>query len=162
MGLPQKLHALADYGGVAGMRVTRNAAQLGVTATYDLYDVVGGRVYVTALFGIVVAELETAATTLVLQLDPTATAVVPLTTGGLNVSSDNPGMIYTLPDDSTNPLLKALAEVGIANASNLMKGFVAPVGDIEVVVGGADNEEGTVRWVLFYVEIDPDAYVVAA
>jgi len=168
MGLPQKLRALADYGGVGGIRVTRNAAVLGVMDTYDLFDVVGGRVYVTALWGIVTAALETAATTIVLQVRPAAgggfAAPVVLCGGAaLNVSNDPAGTIYSLPDDSgTNPMLAALAEVGVATASNLMKGFVAPTGDIEITVGGADNEEGAVRWVLFYVEIDPDAYVVAA
>lgn len=167
MGLPQKLRALADYGGVAGMRVTRDATVLGVQETYDLFDVIGGRVYVTALFGIVAVALEADNTTLILQVRPAAggglAAPVVLSTGGLNVNNDPAGTIYSLPDDSgTNPLLAAFAEVGVATSSNLMKGFVAPVGDIELVVGAADNEEGTVRWVLFYVEIDPDAYVVAA
>ena len=167
MGLPQKLRALADYGGVAGMRVTRDATVLGVQETYDLFDVIGGRVYVTALFGIVAVALEADNTTLILQVRPAAggglAAPVVLSTGGLNVNNDPAGTIYSLPDDSgTNPLLAALAEVGVATSSNLMKGFVAPTGDIELVVGAADNEEGAVRWVLFYLEIDPDAYVVAA
>lgn len=163
MGLPQKLHALADYGGVAGMRVTRDAAAIGEEADVPLFHIVSGRVYVTAIWGVVVATLPTAATTIGLQVNPTVGAAVALDTGALNISDGVIGQIYTLPDDSLlQPLTEVYADVGVANYENVMRGFIAPTGDIELVVAGVTMTTGSVRWVLFYVEIDPDAYVVAA
>jgi len=163
MGLPQKIKALADYGGVAGIRVTRNAAVIGEEADVPLFHIVGGRVYVTAIWGVVAALLPTAATTIGLQVNPTVGAAVALDTGALNITDDIVGTIYTLPDDSlTQPLAAVLADVGVANYENVMRGFSARTGDIELVVAGATMATGSVRWVLFYAEIDPDAYVIAA
>ncbi|GAH81390.1 unnamed protein product, partial [marine sediment metagenome] len=145
MGLPQKLHALADYGGVAGIRVTRDAAVLGVTATYDLFDVIGGRVYVTALFGIVVAELETAATTIVLQVRPAAggglAAPVVLCGGAaLNVSSDDPGTIYSLPDDSgTNPMLTDFVTPNAIDIKELHKNLTEGITSLEDRIAALHN-----------------------
>lgn len=163
MGLPQKIKALRDHGGVAGIRVTRNPAAIGEEADVPLFHIVGGRVYVTAIWGVVQALLPTAATTIGLQVNPTVGAAVALDTGALNITDDIVGTIYTLPDDSVGqPMAAILADVGVANYENVMRGFCADVGDIELVVAGATMATGSVRWVLFYVEIDPDAYVIAA
>ena len=168
MGLPQTIKRLAEYGGVQGVRVTRNAAALGAIAAagYTLFNITNGRVYVTSIYGIVVVQLAAVATTVGLRVRPAAGGglAVPqnLDSLALNVNAEPVGTIWSLPDLVTNPMLAALAEVGVANSSNFNKGFVAPAGEIEYVVGGADNTTGTVRWVLFYVEIDPGAKVYAA
>lgn len=148
--------------------VNRPAAVLPQTTTEQLFQVVGGRVWVRFL--IATATVILTATDPALSLNSTAlnaamdtavgTTIVISTTVNL-ASLEVGGMAYSEGDGTA--LVKYTAG-GITAFNGAMAttsgGFMAPNGEIYATTGGS-NTTGQVKWDLWYTPLDSGAYVKA-
>jgi len=137
-----------------GFHVARATATLPQTATGHLFQVTGGRVLVTLLFGEV--------TTIIQNSDPVAKITSTPTTGtavdvGTTVdltSHEAGGLILCEGDGSA--LIKANAGAGpIVN----LTGWICPLGYIDLICGA--SKTGSVKWDIWYFPLDAGAAVVA-
>lgn len=137
-----------------GQRAAKSTGTLAAT-TVPLFTVAGGRVAVTAIYGIVGTAI-TVANSYKLQHNPTAAAG---TTVDLCAATD----IGT----TDTPAGDLLGFTGVSTASitrggaveSLRSVVVLAVGQIESVSGGTDGE---VTWVVTWVPLDDGATLVAA
>jgi len=165
MGLAQTVRLARNTGGL-GIRVERGAAALGIVATHNLFQISNGAVYITAFVGEIVTVLQIAATTIGINHNNGATtADTALDAATLNVSAEPAGTIWTLPDVVAQTIQNVNCTVPVANyaAGFLLgnTGIIAPAGNIQLIVAGANNTTGSVRWSLTYIPIAPDASVIA-
>ena len=153
-----QLDVLADLH--LGARVDRTAAKV-AAATVNLFTVAGGRVLLTGFLGeIVVAIAATACTILVEALTTDVTAVVtPLCIAGSDIQSLAAGRMITLP--AAVGSVMTLSTGSSAAIFTAAPWYVLKTGGLQLTGSGAPAT-GTVKWSVWYVPIDPGAYMAAA
>src|SRR5205823_2242766 len=140
-----------------GQRVDRPAALaslLFTTAKVPLFNVKGGRVRVSALFGEVTVQLGADATLVKLTGTPIVGSAVDLCANSASVANLAAGQRLMI----TGTLANAMA---IANAGGSlweMAPQVIGVGTIDVT-GSVQGTAGQIRWTLCYLPLDDGAYV---
>lgn len=145
----------------------RPAAALGTIATHNLFTITD-TVLVQMVVGEVIADLQTAATTILLQVANTDRATLTaLATGVLNVSAEPAGTLWQLGDlGGTSPLRAVDVTVPLATyALGVLTGtigIVCAAGSIQLVITGADNTTGSAVWYCMWVPLQPNARVIAA
>ena len=143
-----------------GIRVDRPTAIVTV-ATVALFNVVGGRVEMTAFRGELTVDQPVAATTLqITHLTTDATAVVtPLCIACLTISGYTAPRMFALPAAVGGQLV-----VSTANGSIELDApsYALKTGALQLVGGGAPSVTGSIEWSLWYFPIDEGAYVEAA
>lgn len=124
-------------------------------ATYTLFDVAGGEVLITALWGKVTTSITTDSETLNLQVNPTAgdTTVV--------VTATNLGTTDTIVGDVIGVTASTLTPATSYKAFGQPAHFLASTGTIEsAVVTSSSN--GVVDWYCTYVPLTEGATVKAS
>ena len=140
-----------------GIMVNRAAALPPQTATGTIFNIVGGRVLVKAIFGLVTTQLGAVATNTHLSHDPTVGAAGVLTlAAGTNIN----GLAVGVQLVATGAVGDALATS--ANVINYpAASFLLKAGTIDVVTA-ASTGTGAISWHVIYVPIDDGAYIEAA
>lgn len=139
-----------------GIHVAKAAIALPQTGTSHLFQVIGGRVLVTLLFGEV--------TTAIQNSDPQAKITSTPTTGSavdvgatVDISSLEIGGFITCEGDGT-ALIKGNAGAGLPGTGQGK--WICPIGYIDLITGA--SKTGNVKFDMFYFPIDDGAYVVSA
>ncbi len=143
-----------------GLCVARATSAPALGAT-DLFSITGGNILLTGLVGEVTTVLDANASTFKLHFDPdeaTAThADLSIATAAQNAAPV--GRHYHLPTAAASAL---------QTDDGAKSGYVVqilemlfPPGDIQLVVGGAGQVTGRVKWDLYYIPLDDGVSVVA-
>ena len=137
-----------------GLRVDRATATLPQTTAAAIFNILGGRVAMTAIIGEVTTVLG-AVGNMSLEVNPTtgttAALCAVLAAGALEAGT-------LLSIDGT----KATAMLGVNAGGSAMqsKPVALPIGTLDLRLSLSST--GSVKWSLFYVPIDDGAYVEAA
>lgn len=136
------------------IRVSRATDSLPATATETIFEVEGGRILLKALIGEVTTAIQNQACNLKVQVDSDAGAADDL---GADVSVANLGVgtYYTVEGDGTASLT---AGIGWGQAC-LGMGVVIGTGAITLTTSATNT--GSVKWDLYYLPLDANAYVTA-
>ena len=136
-----------------GYKVARPAAVFTGISNTPIYNIVGGRVAITNIVGIITVAAS-GATNISLQSNPTAAGY---TTGAISgvlaAAALEVGTLITI--DGT--LATATFGVNGGAAQGQTRDVIVPIGQIEFVLSGAQTI--SVAWECFYVSIDDGAYV---
>jgi hypothetical protein len=137
-----------------GFHVARATATLPQTATGHLFQVTGGRVLITLLFGEV--------TTIIQNSDPVAKITSTPTTGSavdiastVNLTSLEVGGLIICEGDTS----ALIAVNGGGGAPVNLTSWICPVGYIDLITGA--SRTGSVKWDLWYLPLDEGAAVAA-
>lgn len=162
MSLPQEIRELWEYSSVLGHKVTRPTQVIGnINAGRPIFTISGGFCYVTLLYGLVTTATTAVATTMGLTINPTVGANVALDSAAAVVNNIPAGNCFWLPDLVTNPMLGSPALAGVATMTPAVRAaFIAPAGTIDWIIGGANNPDGLIQWVLFYIPLVTGARIV--
>jgi hypothetical protein len=141
-----------------GMRVVKAASSCAATTDVELFTVGGGKIALIGLVGEMDGTMENAATTILIK------CVVSGTDTDLSIASTTIALL------AVNTMLTLPAAVGSVLTISTNEGaallnaaptYIVQPGTIEMTVGAATNT-GTITWTLWYVPMDPGAYVEAA
>jgi hypothetical protein len=130
----------------------------GGDATYQVFTVAGGEVYITALWGLVTTVVAEDGGTIALAVDPTTgdtTTIVTATDLGTTntLAGDVIGIAIETNDTANN-------QTNFAVNGAPLGPLVVSTGEIEVA--GASSVDGVVEWYATYVPLTPGATLVAA
>lgn len=129
--------------------------------TYQVFTVAGGEVLITALWGKVTTAITDAGEDLVLQMDPTTGTTVALcqNSGDIGTTDTPAGDLLTFHFDQDGTTNTPLLVVGPHQPLS----FVAPTGEVELVVGtGSGAEDGVIEWYCTWVPLTKGATVTAS
>jgi hypothetical protein len=140
-----------------GMRVDR-PAQIVLAATVPIFTVSNGNILLTGFYGEIMTTIETAVT-LTLNYDVTEAAALDIILGSAtgNMITYVPGRMITLP--AAAGVFAVSATCGAAPI-DVVPNYVLPPGHFDLVSGVA-TVTGTIRWSMWYLQLDPEARVVA-
>lgn len=138
------------------VRVSRSAASLPQTAAAAIFNVLGGRVIVKMLLGEVTTAIQNQVCNTKVTVNPTAGTSGDVA-ANLDIANDEVGTFYMVEGDGT-----ALVgtNAGTSFAAGGFQYWVAPVGTIDLETAASNT--GAIKWDLFYIPLDPGAYVTAA
>lgn len=148
---------LAATANILGLRVDRASADCQGAADTPIFNILGGRVFVTQILG-EVADVAIAAggNNFKLQSNPTAAGTTTDLCANLDIDADPIGTMYSITGIPGDALVRG--EEGAVQGMTV-KGVVVPVGAIETVSAG--NVAGQMKWSLWYIPLDDGAYVEA-
>lgn len=160
---------VAGYaGGRLGTPVYRAAQLIPQTATEPAFQIAGGNVLLTMIYGIVTPDPVTGvgignvANTLQLDTDPVSGAAVVLSTAGYNPQAAPVGTIVACSGDPAVALYAGLAVRGGmtsgAAVTGLAQGWIIPIGVIDIITT-ANSVSGFMRWAMWYIPLDWGATV---
>jgi hypothetical protein len=136
------------------IRVTRGTDGLPATTTETIFTISGGRILLKALIGEVTTAIQAQACNLSVNIDSTAGAADVLAST-LDIQSDAVGTFYSVEGDGTALLVaEGNGTTCLGNGTILADGIVT-------ITTSATNT-GSVKWDLYYLPLDPTAYVVPA
>jgi len=138
-----------------GARVDRAAATLPQTAAGALFNIVGGRVLMTAIVGEVTVAIQNQANNTKLTANPTTGTSVDIC-AVLSIANDEVGCLYGITGTFATAMVGANAGATVTPTTPV----VLPVGTLDLDCAASNT--GSVKWSLFYVPLDPGAYVTAA
>lgn len=141
-----------------GVRVKTSAKTVPQNAAQSLFNVTGGRVLVTAVYGEVTTVIGGTTPNLKVTYSPTSGTDTDLCTATA-ITADAVNTHYSLPA-AVGTGLQVSANVGHVVA-NQPPGHLVDTGTIDAHVSAADAT-GAIEWTLFYVPIDDGAAVSAA
>ncbi len=140
-----------------GILVNRATALPVQTGTEDLFTIVGGRVLIKAIFGLVTTEIGNVATNTHLNHDPTVGAAAVLTlAAGTDIDSLAVGVQLVVTGDVTDALATSANVINAPEASFLLK-----AGTITLTTA-ASTGTGAISWHVIYVPVDDGAYIEVA
>lgn len=134
------------------IRVSRATDTLPATATETLFTVAGGRILMKAMIGEVTTVIQTQACNLSVNVDSDAGGADVLAST-LDISADAVGTYYGIEGDGT-----AVEDTGIGWGRICLGGGVVIAPGIITLTTSATNT-GSVKWDLYYLPLDPTAYV---
>ncbi len=135
-------------------RTERATDALPATTTEALFTIRTGRILVFAIVGEVTTAIQNQANNTKLTLDVATGTDVDIC-AVLNIANDEVGTLYGV----TGVFADALLGAGQA-LQGQSQAFVLKPGDIDL--NCAATNTGSVKWTLFWVPFDADAYVTAA
>ncbi len=140
-----------------GILVNRAAALPPQTATEAIFTIVGGRVLIKAIFGLVTTQIGNVPTNTHLNHDPTVGAAAVLTlAAGTDIDNLAVGVQLVVTGDVTDALATSANVINAPEASFLLK-----AGTITVTTA-ANTVTGAISWHVIYVPIDDGAYIEVA
>lgn len=140
---------------VMGFRVDRPAAV--IAAATNLFTVAGGNILLTAFYGEIMVVID-GVNALTLTYDATAPAVdTVLGSASADLDTYVAGRMIYLP--AAAGALAATATCG-ACPIDVAEEWVLPPGHFDLTSSGTTTT-GTIRWSLWYIPLDPGAYVYA-
>jgi hypothetical protein len=135
------------------IRVSRATDSLPATATETIFTVSGGRILLKGLIGEVTTAIQNQACNLSVVVDSTAGAADDLASV-VSVANLGVGVLFSVEGDGT-----ALLAGGIGWAQGMVgTGAVIAPGEIQLTTSATNT--GSVKWDLYYLPLDPAAYVV--
>ena len=137
------------------IRVSKAAATLPATTTATLFNVLGGRILLRALIGEVTTAFDATATNGSIVVDSDAGVADDLASAAA-IASLGVGTLLTVEGDGTALLTGG---VGWGQAA-LGMGVVVSPGLIRLTTSATNA--GAAKWDLYYLPLDPAAYVTAA
>lgn len=141
---------------ILGRQVSRAAATVPTSAADQvLFNVVGGRVIVTALVGEVTTVIGGTTPSMKLIANPTATGASFDMVSAVAITADAVGNLYSLAATAGGAL-----QVTESGTAVFGVGIAVKVGTIDCNISAADAT-GAIKWDLFYVPLDDNAMVTA-
>lgn len=138
-----------------GRRVERAAAALPQTAAAAIFNITGGRVLITQIFGEVVTAIQNQANNTKLTANPTVGTSVDMC-AVLSIANDEAGCLYGITGLPSDAMVGTNA--GLTQGQN--RGQILNTGSIDLDCAASNT--GTVKWTCFYIPLDPGAAVAAA
>lgn len=135
-----------------GPTIVRAAAVLPASTTTTYFNIVGGQVIITSIFGVVTTVCSGTATNLTINLVNTAGAATVAIGTATAVTSLAVGTILALPT-----IGGAITTLAYGTQNNE---FTAGPGQIQMVTSATNT--GATKWYCNYVSLDSGAYVSAA
>jgi hypothetical protein len=136
------------------IRVSRATDTLPQSAAEEIFRVRGGRILVKALIGEVTTVLGAGTTPdLRINLNPD-TGTTKVIASDVVVASDEVGTLYSVEGDTTALLESSSGGVTTAVGN----GFVVSP-NVGIEVEASESITGSVKWDLYYLPLDPAAYV---
>jgi hypothetical protein len=124
----------------------------------DLFNVVGGRVLLLDLMGLVTTVIQTAATTIAINFDADFGGDAVMSIASADITADAVGTMYLMPAAAGGALTVPAAGAYLRLFPAL--GWVLSAGAISLTASAART--GGILWSAFYVPLDDAAYVEAA
>lgn len=155
---------------MANLSLRRAVAQmhLGIKVEYslnpiangaqDLFNVVGGRVLLLDLMGLVTTVIQTAATTIAINFVADFGGDAVMSIASADITADAVGTMYLMPAAAGGALTVPAAGAYLRLFPAL--GWVLSAGAISLTASAART--GGILWTAFYVPLDDEAYVEAA
>jgi hypothetical protein len=135
-----------------GKRVDKGSTAIAAISTKPMFTITGGRVLVTALVGeVATTDLQAQANALTIDVDPTVGLPGALATG----IETNGALIGTTFSITGNPADAAIKNTGVA--IGCVSPVIIPAGVITYAT--AADSTGEMKWSIWYIPIDPAAYV---
>jgi hypothetical protein len=138
----------------SGLRVTASGVGI-LAAGVDMFNVVGGRVAVLGMIGIVTTQIQAAATTLRPRAVCTA-GTTNLSAVSADVTGAAVGAALALPAAAADALQYSATGAVLLHATD----WVLQEGEINLL--GSADRTGAIEWTVLYVPIDEGAYIEAA
>jgi hypothetical protein len=135
-----------------GPVTVRAAAVLPATATTTYFNVVGGQVLITSMFGIVTTATSATATNLTVNAVNTAGATTAAIAASTAIASKALGTIFALP---TVGSAFTMLSYGVQCPA-----FLVGPGSLQFVTDATNT--GALKWYVNYIGLDNGAYVAAA
>jgi hypothetical protein len=138
-----------------GLRVDRPAA-VTTGGTEALFHIYGGNVFVPYFYGEIMVAIDAACTlTITMNCDEAAGLDTALGSASADVNTYVAGRMIYLPAFGG-----AVTITGTCGAGplNIQPHYILPPGTIDLASSGATTT-GTIRWSMWYIPIDPAAYV---
>jgi hypothetical protein len=145
-------HAVADIH--LGLRVDRASATLPQTAAAAIFNIVGGRVAMTAILGEVTVVLG-AVGNMSLESNPTVGTTAALS-AVVAAGAFEAGTLLSI----TGMVANAMLGVDAGGTAMQTCPVALPVGTLDLRLSASST--GSVKWSIWYVPIDDGAYVTAA
>ena len=142
-------------GVVLGVRVDRATAALPQTAAAAIFTVTGGRVAIMGILGEVTTAIQNQANNTKLTANPTVGTSVDLC-AVLSIANDEVGCLYGI----TGTVSDAMLGVNAGYAPLPARPLVVNVGTIDLDCAASNT--GSVKWSIWYVQLDDGAVVTAA
>lgn len=138
-----------------GARVDRPTATLPQSTAHALFNIVGGRVLMTAIVGEVTTAIQNQACNTKLTANPTTGTSVDICSV-LSIANDELGCLYGITGTFATAMVGTNAGATVVPTVPV----VLPVGTLDLDCAASNT--GSVKWSLFYVPLDAGAYVTAA
>ena len=142
---------------VQGIRVESTMNPI-LNGAQDIFHVVGGRVILFDMIGIVTEVIQTAATTLAVNFDADFGGDAVMSVASADFTADAVGTIYLMPATAAGALTVPAAGAYLRLFPAL--GWVMSEGAISITASAART--GGIKWTVFYIPIDDGAYIEAA
>jgi hypothetical protein len=124
----------------------------------DLFNVVGGRVLLLDLMGLVTEVIQTAATTIAINFDADFGGDAAMSVASADITADAVGTMYCMPAAAGGALTVPAGGAYLRLFPAL--GWVLSAGAISLTASAART--GGILWTAFYIPIDDAAYVEPA
>lgn len=138
-----------------GIRVDRATATLPQSTAAAIFNIVGGRVAMTAIIGEVTTVIGANGSNHSLESNPT-TGTTSAICGVVAAANKEAGTLFSI----TGTVGDAMLGDDAGGAAMQDRPVALPVGTLDFRTTG--NNTGSIKWSLFYVPIDDGAYVTAA
>lgn len=143
---------------LAGIKVTRAAANLPQSTTGDLFSINGGRVVIVNIIGTVTTIVQAQATTLKLVYTPTGGSVGDLTAATTDWNAAAVGSAFVAKLNAiTDVLTKVTTSVVLPTVSGQQPNLILGTGKISATTVASST--GQARWDLWYAPVDAGATV---
>ncbi len=165
-GIGADVRGLAGHGNPAalGRRVRRFGEAIGTdlgTAAWDIFEINGGDILVTHLYGIVTTLIAGGAPVPRVQFTPDGGALTPMCAAAADIITDAIDTIYTWDGALASLLAPAgVASVGVGHAGFSVNYQILVPGVISITQAAGAATGGVVDWVLHYVPLDTDSIVI--
>jgi len=124
----------------------------------DIFNIVGGRVLLFDLMGVVTEVIQTAATTLAVDFDADFGGDAVMAVASADFTADAVGTMYLMPATAAGALTVPAGGAYLRLFPAL--GWVLSAGAITITASAART--GGIKWTAFYIPIDDGAYIEAA
>jgi hypothetical protein len=145
-----------------GRGPVEKAVAYSTAATYQLFTVTGGRVLITALWGVVTTAM-TGANTINLQTDPTTgDTIVVVTATDLGTTDTAAGTTIGVTGNIADPASTGADFATVfARGGRALRDLVVTTGEIESV-GTEGTINGAITWYCCWIPLDDGAELVAS
>jgi len=139
--------------GIYGVSVSRDADNLPADDSAPIFNVVGGRVAITQIIGVVTEAIEDQANDTKLTTTPTDGVAADLC-AALDIAADTVGTIYGITGTPAN------AMVGSTVLTKQATQLIVGEGTIDLECAAANT--GAIQWTIYYIAMDDGAVIEAA
>jgi len=137
-----------------GRTVERATAALPASTVGNLFTITGGRILLTAIVGEVTTVIQTQLNNTKVVFDPTVTGSNVDLCAVLDITGDAVGTLYSITGTAATAMQSGLAVVSMTTPWVLQAGAIA--------LSCSATNTGSVKWKIWYTELDSGVVVAAA